>query len=162
MIEIKKLPPERWQEYRKLRLEALQADPIAFGSSYEEEVSRPEEFWRNRIGSMLFAVENDKPVGMVRYAFETRAKNKHIAGIYALYVNQEFRNRGIGKRLMDGVISLITENKDIRKIRLAVTPDQIYAVKLYEACGFKRAGIFKDELCIDGRYYDEVPIEKFI
>jgi len=162
MIEIKKLPPERWQDYRKLRLEALQADLIAFGSSYEEEISRPEEFWRNRIGSMLFAVENDKLVGMVSYVFETRAKNKHIAGIYAMYVNQEFRNRGIGKRLMDSMISLIAENKDIRKIKLAVTPEQIYALKLYEACGFKRAGLFKDELYADGRYYDEVPMEKFI
>ena len=114
MIEIKKLPPERWQDYRKLRLESLKADPVAFGSSYEEEISRPEDFWRNRIGSVLFAVENNRPVGMVRYEFEGRVKNKHVAAIYAMYVNQKFRNRGIGKRLMDGVISLIAENKDIR------------------------------------------------
>jgi ribosomal protein S18 acetylase RimI-like enzyme len=162
MIEIKQLPPERWQDYRKLRLESLQADPIAFGRSYEEEISRPEEFWRNGIGNMLFAVENDRPVGMVRYEFEPRVKNKHVAGIYAMYVNQEFRNRGIGKRLMDGVIALIAENKDIRKIRLGVTPEQIYAVKLYESCGFKSVGLFADELCVDGRYYDEIPMEKFI
>jgi ribosomal protein S18 acetylase RimI-like enzyme len=162
MIEIKKLPPERWQDYRKLRLEALQKDPIAFGSSYEEEFSRTEEFWRNRIGNMLFAVETDRPVGMVRYAFETRTKNKHVAGIYAMYVNKEFRNRGIGKRLMDDVISLIAENNDIRKIRLSVTPEQVYAVKLYEHSGFKSAGLFTDELCVDGRSYGEMPMEKFI
>ena len=162
MIEIKQLPPERWQDYQKLRLEALKADPIAFGSSYEEEISRPEEFWRNRIGNMLFAVENNRPVGMVRYAFETRVKNKHVAGIYAMYVDKEFRNQGIGKRLMEGVISLIAENKDIHKIRLSVTPEQIYAVKLYEHCGFKRAGLFTNELCVDGRYYGEMPMEKFI
>jgi ribosomal protein S18 acetylase RimI-like enzyme len=63
---------------------------------------------------------------------------------------------------MDGVIALIAENKDIRKIRLGVTPEQIYAVKLYESCGFKSAGLFADELCVDGRYYDEIPMEKFI
>jgi hypothetical protein len=34
MIEIKKLPPKKWQEYQKLRLDALKADPVAFGSSY--------------------------------------------------------------------------------------------------------------------------------
>jgi ribosomal protein S18 acetylase RimI-like enzyme len=79
-----------------------------------------------------------------------------------MYVDREFRNRGIGKRLMDGVISLIAENKDIRKIRLSVTPEQIYAVKLYEHCGFKRAGLFTNELCVDGRYYGEMPMEKFI
>jgi ribosomal protein S18 acetylase RimI-like enzyme len=162
MIEIKQLPPERWQDYQKLRLEALKADPIAFGSSYEEEISRPEEFWRNRIGNMFFAVENNRPVGMVRYAFETRVKNKHVAGIYAMYVDKEFRNQGIGKRLMEGVISLIAENKDIHKIRLSVTPEQIYAVKLYEHYGFKSVGLFINELCVDGRYYGEVPMEKFI
>ena len=162
MIEIKKLPPEKWQDYRKLRLEALQADPVAFGSSYEEEISRPEEFWRHGIGSMLFAVEDNRPVGMVRYEVEHHIKNKHVAGIYAMYVNKEFRNRGIGKRLMDGVISLIAENKDIRKIRLGVTPEQVYAVKLYERCGFKSVGFFADELCVDGRYYDEITMEKFI
>lgn len=31
MIEITKLPPERWKDYKKLRLEALKNDARAFG-----------------------------------------------------------------------------------------------------------------------------------
>ena len=162
MIEIKKLQPENWQDYRQLRLEALKNDSLAFGSSYEEEITRSDDFWLNRILNMLFAVENGKPVGMVSYAFETRAKNKHVAGIYAMYVDKKFRNQGIGKKLMKCVISLITENKDIRKIKISVTPEQIYAVKTYENCGFKSVGLFKNEMCVDGQYYDEMLMEKLI
>jgi hypothetical protein len=42
-IEIKKLDASRWQEYRDLRLESLQNDPQAYGSSYEEEKDKPED-----------------------------------------------------------------------------------------------------------------------
>ena len=162
MIEIKKLPADKWKEYKMLRLEALQKDPIAFGSSYEEEITRPDDFWQNGIANMLFAVENGQPVGMVRYALEPHIQSKHVANIHSMYVNGKFRNQGIGQKLMESVISLITEKKDIRKIKISVNPEQIYAVKLYERCGFKSAGLFADELCIDGRYYNEVPMEKSI
>ncbi len=37
MIEITRLAEDRWQEYRYLRLEALKVDPLAFGSSFDEE-----------------------------------------------------------------------------------------------------------------------------
>jgi RimJ/RimL family protein N-acetyltransferase len=162
MIEITKLPRENWQDYRHLRLEALQKDPIAFGSSYEEEITRPDDFWQNGIANMLFAVENGKPVGMVRYAFEPHIKSKHVANIHAMYVARKFRNQGIGQKLMESVIALITENKDIRKIKISVNPKQQYAVKLYERCGFKSVGLFKHELFVDGQYYDEMPMEKFV
>ncbi|KAB8446197.1 hypothetical protein FH972_025179 [Carpinus fangiana] len=37
--------------YRNFRLDALQADPDAFGSSYEEESQRPRQFWRDRLAN---------------------------------------------------------------------------------------------------------------
>ncbi len=43
MIVTKSLSPERWKEYADLRLEALKNDPLAFGSSYEEELQLREE-----------------------------------------------------------------------------------------------------------------------
>jgi ribosomal protein S18 acetylase RimI-like enzyme len=162
MIEIKKLPSNRWKDYKKLRLEAPKNDSLAFGSSYEEEVTLPEEVWQNRIGHMLFAVINDRLIGMVSYVFENQFKAKHIAGIYSVYVDKDFRNQGIGSKLLDSAISVIKENKDILKIKLSVNPEQQFAVKLYNKHGFKGAGLFKNETCIDGKYYDELPMEKFL
>ena len=67
LIEVKKLPADRWRDCRDLRLEALKNDPMAFGSSYEEEESLSENEWRIRIKNALFALLNDKPVGMIVY-----------------------------------------------------------------------------------------------
>ena len=57
MLQIKKLLPERWKEFKELRLFALQNDPLAFGSSYEEEINFPDDFWKNRLKRALMMVE---------------------------------------------------------------------------------------------------------
>jgi ribosomal protein S18 acetylase RimI-like enzyme len=162
MIEIKKLPLERWEDYKNLRLRALKNEPRSFGSSYQEEVSLSKEVWLSRMNNALFALKDDKPIGMVVYIFENRLNSKHIAHIYGLYVDEEFRNQGIGLRLMYQAIALIHENKDIRKVELAVNPEQNFAVRLYNRCGFNSIGVYKNEFCVDGQFYDSLAMEKFI
>lgn len=70
MIEIKKLPPSRWKDFRDLRLEALQTDPLAFASSYEEEKNLTQDEWKRRINNSLFALSSDKPIGMIVYIID--------------------------------------------------------------------------------------------
>lgn len=162
MVEIMKLSSDRWQDYKKLRLEALKTEPIAFGSSYEEEIRFSKEVWQNRIGAALFAVLDDQLIGMVVYVFSERLKTKHIANIYGMYVTKEYRNQQIGSKLIAKAISIITENKEIHKIKLTVNPKQEHAHRLYKKYGFNRVGTYKNETCIDGHYYDELLMEKFI
>ena len=132
MIEIKKLPEDRWRDYRELRLEALISDPIAFGSSYEEEIILPDEEWVKKIKNVLFAMLDDKPIGMIVYIFNNGLKIKHIANIYGFYVKKTYRSQGVGKKLLENAISLIMINKNIIKINLSVNPQQSAAAKLYE------------------------------
>jgi hypothetical protein len=58
-------------------LEALRSDTSAFGSSYEEELDLPETEWKKRMNNVLSAMLDDKPVGMVGYAFNTRPNQAH-------------------------------------------------------------------------------------
>ena len=51
MIEVKKVPRDRWKDYRNLRLKALRSDPLAFGSPYEEEKDLAEYEWKRRINN---------------------------------------------------------------------------------------------------------------
>jgi RimJ/RimL family protein N-acetyltransferase len=162
VVEIKKLPLERCEDYKNLRLEALQNEARSFASAYQEEVTLSKEVWQGRMNNALFALTNDKPIGMVGYSFDNQLNGKHIARIHGLYVNRDFRNQGIGIRLMYQAIALIHENKDIRKIELAVNPEQNIAVKLCNKCGFNSIGVYKNEFCIDGRYCDILAMEKFI
>ncbi len=162
MVEIIRLPPDRWQDFQSLRMEALKSDPAAFGRAYEEEVIYKQELWQRRIGSVIFAVNDNQPVGMVGYYFNEMVKNKHVANIYGMYVNKAFRNQGIGGQLLSIAITSIKEKNEILKIKLSVNPAQKSAVKLYNRFGFTSIGTSRKEYNDNGNFSDEVLMEKFI
>ncbi len=160
MIVVKRLEEDRWREYRALRLEALKKEPIAFGSHYDEEKNFSEDVWRRRIGDAFFALSEDKPIGMIVYIRENKIKTKHIGNIFGVYVTRKYRGQGVGKKLMDTVLTQAQKTEDAVKIKLSVNPEQKAAVKLYQSCGFKIVGQLKKELFVEGKFYDELVMEK--
>ncbi|HYB03956.1 MAG TPA: GNAT family N-acetyltransferase [Nitrososphaerales archaeon] len=162
MLEITRLPPERWKEARDLRLTALKTEPTAFGSSYEEEVNFSEAEWRRRTANALFAMLDNRPVGTITYLINERAKTKHIAQIFGVYVDPKFRGRGLGRKMLEKAIDLIVENKDIVKVRLTVNAKRSAAITLYKSLGFVIIGELKKELRVAGEFYDEVIMEKML
>jgi ribosomal protein S18 acetylase RimI-like enzyme len=163
MLEIKQLGQDRWRDYRNLRLEALETEPLAFGKSYsEEEQGISEQGWKDRIRNMFFAASDGKPIGMAALVVENNLKTKHIANIYSVFVGREYRGRGVGKSLLECVVNETEKNKDITKIKLSVNTEQTAAIRLYQSCGFEIVGRLKQELCIDGKFYDEFMMEKYL
>ena len=162
MIRVGTLPQNRWRSYRRLRLEALRKDPSAFGSSYEEEKKLPEEVWRKRIKTVLFAMEKDKPLGMVSYVFSDRIKRRHVASIYGVYVKPEHRGEGIGGGLLEAALSEIRKNRGIIKVQLSVNPELRHAVRMYSKAGFLVTGKSRKELKVGDVFYDLISMEKEI
>jgi ribosomal protein S18 acetylase RimI-like enzyme len=162
MIEIIRLPPERWMESRDLRLAALKEEPSAYGGSYEEEMNFSEDEWKRRLPNALYALSDDKPVGTVTYIVSERAKLKHIAQIFGVYVDPDYRGRGIGRKMLETALDLISKNKDIVKIRLTVNRQRDPAVALYKSLGFLVVGELEKELRVDGVFYDELMMEKML
>jgi RimJ/RimL family protein N-acetyltransferase len=169
-LNIIMLEPARWQEYRELRLRSLDREPTAFGTSYEEDVHRPENEWRDRLeaalkkaGSLiLFAEIDGKLVGMIVAHWVNRIKMAHIAGVYGFYVDQPMRGRGIGQQLMQALIEEISCVPQIEKLRLGVNTQQAAAIALYKKAGFEIVGTVRKELKIDDQYYDEYLMEKYL
>ena len=145
-----------------MRLDALKRDPIAFGSSYEEEAKLSESEWKKRIRNTWFALSNNEPIGMIVYVFNNKRKIKHIANIFGFYVKDRYRNQGIGKKLVKSALSSIMKNKDVIKINLNVNPKQKAAVNLYRKFGFKIVGMLKKDLFVNKKFYDKLIMEKFI
>ena len=138
MAEIKRLDEARWKEIRDLRLEALVRDPTAFCSAYEEEATMGEEVWRRRSKNTLFAVIDNKAVGMIALGFNDRQRTKHIAALYGVYVRKESRGQGIGRKLVEAAVKDISGNPEISKIELTVNAAEATTVRTYEKCGFER------------------------
>lgn len=142
-IEIIKLPPENWEEYRDLRLKALKENPESFGEVYGEVALRPEEEWRSRLELaltgkekwILFAKLKDELVGMV-----SGTAMESVEGgvkIREMFVVSKARNKGIATKLMQRLAEELLENSDKRTLRLGVFKIQKEAVNLYKSLGFE-------------------------
>ena len=65
------------------------------------------------------------------------------ADIMNIVVKKSFRNQGIGKLLLEHLIS-IAETKKITSIMLEVNENNLFAIKLYKSLGFETISIRKN------------------
>ncbi len=156
------LPPERWREAKQLRLEALLTESSAFASSYEDELAFADEVWIGRAksayerdGNITFFAEVDgELVGMAGAGWSAKAKLRHVAGVYGVYVSPDQRGRGLAPRLMRRLLAELRSMGQIEKVSLMVNTEALAAIRLYEKLGFEIVGTARRELRVDGRYYD--------
>lgn len=66
-----------------------------------------------------------------------------------------FREKGLGRRLIEAAISAAREAGMIR-IEFGVHADNPRAIRLYEKVGFVREGVSRDAFCVDGEYTDVI------
>jgi len=71
-------------------------------------------------------------------------ENEKIVFIHSFYVDRKFRSKGIGSKLLDGVIKLL-KKEDLESIELTVDPENKIAIRLYKNFGFRIVGLRKDE-----------------
>ena len=78
-----------------------------------------------------------------------------------MYVSPKFRVQGVGGALLDRVLSHAKKNDVLRQIILGVTANNSAAISLYRSRGFKRFGLERDALLVDGTYFDEEHLELY-
>ena len=156
------LPPARWREAKQLRLEALLTEPSAFASSYDDELAFPDEVWIGRSksayereGNLTFFAESDgELVGMAGAGWSSKAKLRHVAGVYGVYVSPDQRGKGLAPRLMRRLLAELRSMGQIEKVSLMVNTEALAAIRLYDKLGFEIVGTAHREEKVDGRYYD--------
>jgi ribosomal protein S18 acetylase RimI-like enzyme len=163
-LKVVKLTPDEWRLYRQHRLEALLAEPQAFGSSYADVLQRPDSHWQERLieaqsgkkSWLLFAKENAQIIGMIG-AF--RAEESDVVEIVSVYVTQEKRRLGVANALMAAILDEVGKGNAIRKVVIGVNAGQTAAVSLYQHNGFQIVGE-KNGVMGDGMSYPSYVMEK--
>jgi ribosomal protein S18 acetylase RimI-like enzyme len=143
-----------------IRLEALKANPEAFGSTFEIEDAQPLSWFAARLDSseLLGAFHDAKLVAIAGFAIQQGQKMAHKGTIWGMYVRPAARRTGIGRRLVEAIVDLARDRVEL--IQLAVVRDNEQARHLYASLGFREYGVEKNALKQDGRYYDEVLMAK--
>lgn len=159
-MEIRILDLEDAAIYRELRFKSLKENPEAFLTTYEIEKDKPiEQLQRNLIASnnrfTLGAFINNELVGIVTFVRESNPKIVHKGNIYAMYVSPEFREKGIGKSLIQELVIRAKQYDGLEQINLTVITNNIAAKRLYETIGFVTYGIERNALKTECQYWDE-------
>ena len=148
--------------YREIRLEALQKNPEAFGSTFEKENAQPLPWFEAAIGraDIFGGFLSGTLAGIAGFAAQEGAKHAHKGFLWAMYVRSAARKSGLGKILVAAVLDHARGR--VEMVQLTVVSENEAARRLYEAMGFVEYGFEKRALKHDGRYYDEVLMVKFL
>jgi ribosomal protein S18 acetylase RimI-like enzyme len=126
---------------RALRLRALSDSPEAFGGTLKNALERSlDEYkedairWATSEKSTLFlGTFETVPIGMIGAYIEENEKRSYLCG---LWVEPEYRNKGVASRLCSQAISWLVKRSS-NFIYLWVANQNQVAVSLYKKLGFK-------------------------
>jgi GNAT superfamily N-acetyltransferase len=142
-IELVPITPENALLFKSVRLSALQADPYAFGSTYEKESQLDDAGWAQRVRywgeyrAGFLALDGDLPCGML--AVFPDEDNPGCARLISMWVAPGYRRTGLGCHLIDAAKSWAVSHT-FRELRLFVTCVNKGAIEFYSCNGFAKTG----------------------
>jgi ribosomal protein S18 acetylase RimI-like enzyme len=144
-FDIRVLREDDWHIYKSLRLRALQESPDSFGSTYVQEFEYSDDEWISLLSEKmsmkkafpLVAEARGNPGGLAWG--QVHDHDTKSAYVYQMWVAPEARGLGIGRALLNQIISW-AKNAGRRSVKLAVTTTNCAAFALYRSSGFEPYG----------------------
>ncbi len=161
VMETRVLTESDTDAFLELRLEGLEQSPKAFLESAEEHRARPRQVTVDRLaardedGFVLGAFEEDRLIDVVGFLRSDRAKTRHKAHLWGMYVTESARGKGVGRALLEALLERARKSPGLEQITLSVTVTQNAARKLYESFGFEVFGREPNSVRAAGETADE-------
>ena len=140
MLSVRRVNPDDWPEWRRLRREALREAPYAFDSALADwsGLGDTEERWRRRLDDVplnLVADLDGVAVGMIS---RTEVLDQN-AELISMWVAPEARRRGVGEALVRALLDHSRGDGAVTVV-LDVNVENGPAIALYARCGFVDKG----------------------
>ncbi len=148
-------------------IQAIYSEQVLHGqASFEEVPPSLEEMLHRRkaimaLGFPYWVVTVDGEVAGYAYAgrYRPRSAYRHTAE-HSVYVNEKYRGRGLGKKLVLMVVASC-EAVGIRElIGIVADTEHQVSVRLHEACGFTQVGTIKRVGYKFGQWIDTVIMQR--
>ena len=78
----------------------------------------------------------------------------HHTTTLGITIHKDWRNQGVGRKLMEHAIAWAKSTRVIKRIQLGVTASNAPAIHLYEKPGFEKEGLRRRGMFKNGRFYD--------
>src|SRR5919106_460409 len=104
MIDVVRVGPDEWSTVRKVRLAALLDTPDLFWSTHDDEVDKPESWWREFVdaGAWFVAYDGGLPVG-ISAAIRDPELEESDRQLISMWVEPDARGGGVGAKLIEAV-----------------------------------------------------------
>jgi RimJ/RimL family protein N-acetyltransferase len=97
---------------------------------------------------------DDAPLGSVYIRDIDRG---HLKAEYGIFIGvPQARGRGIGTAAARLMLRYCFEEEGLHRIYLRALAGNRQAIRSYEKAGFVREGCLREDVCIDGEFYDIV------
>lgn len=161
-IKIRQLNDDDVSGYRYIRLEMLNNHPEAYADSYKETKRQGDDFFLKCInnGAIFAAFDGNEMIATTGFFMKSGAQSSHKAMIWGVYVKPEYRGQGISYDLLSQALKNLPDNAAL--VQLCVVEGNEAAESTYAKAGFKTWGLEERAICVDGRYYDEKHMVKFL
>ncbi len=137
-MDIVRIGPDDWEQFKAVRLASLSEAPAAFGSRHADWVDAPVERWQDRLTQVpltLLARSGADVVGVV----SGQPVDDQWVELISMWVAPGARGAGVAGRLIDAVADW-ARGED-RRTYLMVRSDNVRARTAYERAGFIDVGV---------------------
>jgi GNAT superfamily N-acetyltransferase len=144
VVSVRRVVAGDWREMKRVRLAALAADRMAFGSTLEAEAAFGDDVWIDRARVSASSAERATWVALAEDGRMAGMMGAYVEGatakLFGSWVDPAARGAGVGGRLLDAVIGWVEAAHPEMPIALSVNRAFAAAVRLYESRAFVFTG----------------------